>query len=110
MAKRTAYKTRKAKEDLADIAVWYGQESVELELHFLQAMEDAFRGLLDSPQKGAPRTFDHPAFRNVRMGPVPAFPRVLIFYRTYMGGIEVIRVLHAARDIATLFSKKNEVD
>jgi toxin ParE1/3/4 len=110
VAKRRVHKTRKAKENLAEIAAWYGQESLDLELHFLQAMEEAFRGLLESSRKGAPRTFDHPALKNVRMWPVPSFPRVLIFYHSFSGGIEVIRVLHAARDIAALFSDKHKVD
>jgi plasmid stabilization system protein ParE len=110
VAQKRAHKTRKAVEDLAEIAAWYGRESIDLELRFFQAMEDAFQGLVVSPRKGTPRTFDHPALRDIRMWPVPAFPRVLIFCRTFAGRIEVIRVLRVARDIATLLSKEGEID
>lgn len=33
------------------------------------------------------------------MWPVPDFPRVLIFYAETPDGIDVVRVLHASRDI-----------
>lgn len=110
MAQKRAHKTRKAKNDLSEIAAWYGRDSVELELRFLTAAEDAFRNLLHMPRRGALREFFHPALKGVRMWPIPTFPQVLIFYRPIASGIEVIRVLHIARDIAGLFSKEGEVD
>ncbi|MGH9438287.1 MAG: type II toxin-antitoxin system RelE/ParE family toxin, partial [Terriglobia bacterium] len=35
--------------------------------------------------------------------PVKDFPKYLIFYRPIRDGIEVVRVIHGARDIPALF-------
>jgi toxin ParE1/3/4 len=39
----------------------------------------------------------------MRVWPVKGFENHLIFFRPIDGGIEVIRVLHAARDIESVF-------
>ena len=41
----------------------------------------------------------HPRFAGLRVWRIQGFPNHLIFYRPIDGGIEVVRVLHAARDI-----------
>ena len=42
---------------------------------------------------------DHPRLQGVRRFRVAGFPNHLIFYREIEGGIEVVRVLHGARDL-----------
>ena len=44
---------------------------------------------------------------DVRMWRVTGFPSHLIFYRQTEGGIEIIRVLHAKRDIDALFGGRS---
>jgi toxin ParE1/3/4 len=39
------------------------------------------------------------------MFPVRDFPSYLVFYRSTESGIEVLRVIHAARDIAAIFDE-----
>jgi toxin ParE1/3/4 len=41
----------------------------------------------------------------MRMFRVKDFPKHLVFYRPIEGGIEVIRVLHASRNLAALFEE-----
>jgi toxin ParE1/3/4 len=41
----------------------------------------------------------------MRWFPVKGFPNYLVFYRPILRGIEVVRVLHGARDIAAQFTE-----
>ena len=52
---------------------------------------------------GSVRRYNDPALVDVRMWRVAGFPNHLIFYRPIGRGIEVLRVLHAKRDIESLF-------
>jgi toxin ParE1/3/4 len=105
VSKKRVSNTNQAKKDLAEIAAFYGEESVELELRFIDAAEEAFEKLLLMPEKGAKREYFHPKLHGLRMWPIPDFPRILIFYRLIDNGVEVVRVLHSARSIAALFLK-----
>jgi toxin ParE1/3/4 len=40
--------------------------------------------------------------QGVRWFPVKGFPKVLVFYRPLNDGVEVLRVLHGAQDLAFL--------
>jgi toxin ParE1/3/4 len=42
----------------------------------------------------------------IRLWRIRGFERYLIFYRPIPDGIEVIRVLHGARDIDTIFERE----
>jgi toxin ParE1/3/4 len=59
------------------------------------------------PELGIVREYDDPALLGVRMWRVTGFPNHLIFYRPIERGIEVVRVLHARRDIESLFGGKS---
>jgi len=82
-------KRPQAIRDLADIAVYLAEASFES----LGAMSEM----------GTAMTYNDPALVDVRMWRVAGFPNHLIFYRAIECGIEVIRVLHAKRDIESLF-------
>lgn len=90
---------------MAEIAEHYGGESLDLELRFIEAAEEAFSKLSAMPEKGAKREYFHPRLKGLRMWPIPDFPKILIFYNQLENGIEVVRVLHSSRDIEALFLK-----
>jgi len=56
------------------------------------------------PQMGAHCHFGNPQLRGVRRLPVTGFEKWLVFYQVSDVGIEVIRVLHGARDIASILN------
>lgn len=58
------------------------------------------------PHLGSPRGNAAPRLHNLRQWPVQDFKSYLIFYRPFASsnGIEVFRVLHAARDAAAHLS------
>ena len=90
---------------IQDIAVYLAEESGtdELALRFIDAAESSFEELAAMPAMGAARQYTDAALAIVRMWRVSGFPNYLIFYRPLGSGIEVIRVLHAKRDIQALF-------
>lgn len=57
------------------------------------------------PELGFLRAYGPRALREVRVWPVPGFPRFLIFYRVTAKTVEVIRVLHSARDVRRVLTQ-----
>jgi len=57
---------------------------------------------LDNPD--AAEWFGDARLHNVRMWPVPKFRRYLVFYRELADVVEIVRVVHGARDLPSLFS------
>lgn len=93
-----------AKRDLSDHFVFLGENaSVAVARHFLHAANVSFQALAKMPELGAQRTFRNPSFSSVRTWPVKGFERYLIFCRPLTDGVEILRVIHAARDIERLF-------
>jgi toxin ParE1/3/4 len=68
-------------------------------LRFYDAAAATFEKLARTPRLGEQRESSDPRLSGLRVWRVEGFPNHLIFYRPIDGGIEVIRVLHAARDI-----------
>ncbi|MCI0461249.1 MAG: type II toxin-antitoxin system RelE/ParE family toxin [Gemmataceae bacterium] len=58
--------------------------------------------LATMPEMGAVRSFGENQLADLRMLPVRGFEKHLVFYRSCGSGIEIVRVLHAARDLAAL--------
>jgi len=89
-----------ALEDLAALSDYLDHEAgLEVAIRFLEAADAAFVRLSEMPQLGATREFSIQRLEGFRMWPIPDFPNHLIFYRPTVAGIEIVRVLHAARDI-----------
>jgi toxin ParE1/3/4 len=71
---------------------------------FFDAAEAAFARLAALPSIGATVPFASTLAQGMRVWRVEGFERYLIFYRAVEHGIEVVRVLHAARDFPMVFS------
>ena len=92
-----------AKRDVARIACFIAEDSLDAAERFLESVEVSFVALARMPHMGATRRFRNPKFAAVRMWPIKGFENYLIFYRPLEPGIEVLRVVHGARDIEALF-------
>jgi ParE toxin of type II toxin-antitoxin system, parDE len=55
---------------------------------------------------GSIRSFNNKELAGLRMLRIPKFEKYLIFYRPMPEGTEIIRVLHAARDISSIFGER----
>ncbi|MBW2734518.1 MAG: type II toxin-antitoxin system RelE/ParE family toxin [Deltaproteobacteria bacterium] len=72
---------------------------------FLGQLRKTLHSLLDNPKQGSPRTLSDATLASMRVWPVQGFRRHLIYYLPAEKGINVIRILHAARDIERLFDE-----
>jgi len=97
-------KTPQAKEDLLELADYIAQHNLEAALRFLEAAEIALGLLAGMPELGTLCRFESPQATGIRVWPIKGFESHLVFYRPTDQGIEVVRVIHGARDIASLFS------
>jgi len=95
-----------ARADLAEEAAFLAGSSPATALRFLDAAEQACGLLAGSPRLGRKVRARSRFLRGVRSRPVPGFGRVLLFYRPVRKGIEVVRVLHGARDLPGLFGEE----
>ena len=56
------------------------------------------------PEMGIVCRFANPQTAGLRMWTIRGFENRVIFYRPVAGGIDVVRVIHASRDIERIFS------
>jgi toxin ParE1/3/4 len=87
-------------DDQADYLV--ARQNLEAGLRFYRAAEETFRLLASQPKMGKLAGYGSRPLAGMRMFPLKQFPRHLVFYRPLKDGIEVVRVLHGARDIESL--------
>jgi len=99
-----------ARFDVIDIAYYIAEDNLEAADRFAEAITAALEQLATLPGLGRVHDFNNPRLKGMRMWPVPGFPRHLIFYRASDEELRVIRVLHSARDVESLFSPQEESD
>lgn len=94
-----------ARRDLVDAYRYYAREAGQAVAdRFLAQAEATFTRLASVPGLGAPFEHDHPALAGVRYVPLSRFKSYVVFYRPIAGGLEVLRVLHGARDIHSILA------
>jgi toxin ParE1/3/4 len=103
---RKAFLHRKAEEDAREIALYIAEDNPEAADAFRVALERIREMLADLPEIGSIRSFNNKELAGLRMLRIPKFEKYLIFYRPVPEGTEIIRVLHAARDIPSLFGER----
>lgn len=88
----------RARADVLEIWVHIAQDSVTATDRWVSQLDEKLQLLLEHPQLGRARSEIQHGLR--------AFPfgDYLIFYAAVVGGIEIIRVLHGARDIRKLLT------
>lgn len=94
--------TPAADRDVEEIATFIGQDNFGAAERFVSAATAAFHSLLELPNIGSRVSADDPRLAGLRRRRVPRFANYLIFYRVTEEAIQIIRVLHGARDIERL--------
>ena len=89
----------RARLDVVELAAYIGQDSVTAANRFLDACEATFEFLAESPQIGAIYPTKNPRLVGVRVFRVKRFPSHLAFYLERHNAIEIVRVVHGARDL-----------
>jgi toxin ParE1/3/4 len=96
--------------DIVELAEFIARRtSLEAADRFVIAVEKTVELLARMPGLGTQWSSDHPRVADLRFFPVTGFPNHLIFYRRFADGIELVRVLHGARDIASLLESEDDV-
>jgi toxin ParE1/3/4 len=89
--------TAEAESDLEQIATYIAGQSVAIALGLVQELREKCESLADAP-RGYPLVPRHEHLRIRR----PPFGNYLIFYRVGSDAIEVVHILHGARDYEPL--------
>jgi toxin ParE1/3/4 len=92
-----------AEQDVEEIVDYISHDSAQAAATFRVALQHVCEMLVDIPEAGSTRTFRNPEMKGVRMLPVRKFDKYLIFYRSTSEGLEIVRVVHGARDLPSLF-------
>jgi toxin ParE1/3/4 len=94
----------RARLDVDEHFLRIGANNPEAALRFLDATEQAFIRIQGEPGVGSPRYAKTPSLRGLRMWPIKGFENYLTFYLEHENVVEVIRVLHGARDLKSILS------
>jgi toxin ParE1/3/4 len=96
-----------ARLDLVDIVYHYIRNgSPATARRFREQADAAFQRLESMPGMGMRYEYDHPALAGLRFFPLSSpFKNYLVFYRPVPDGIEIVRVLHGARDIHSILAE-----
>ena len=89
--------TAEAEADLDQITTYIAERSIEIALNFVQELREKCKSLADAP-RGYPLV---PRLEHLGIRRHP-FGNYLIFYRVGTNAIEVVHVLHGARDYERL--------
>jgi toxin ParE1/3/4 len=95
-----------AEHDLDEQATYLQQDSPRVAIRFLEQAEKTFNALDGMPGMGTPYGSDHPRLLELRCFRVSGFKNHLVFYRPIEDGIEIVRVLHGARDIRSILERE----
>ncbi|MEA5566780.1 type II toxin-antitoxin system RelE/ParE family toxin [Anabaena sp. UHCC 0399] len=88
-----------------DLASYIAQDNLDISDRFLIAAEATFKQLAITPVIGKKCQFTHPGLADIRQISIKAFTKYLIFYRITESEVDILRVIHGARDIDSIFDE-----
>lgn len=94
-----------AESDVVAHARYLEERSPLAASRFLDAFDAALALIGHSPGIGGRCRFQNPLFEGIRAWPIGGFKSHLIFYRLLADEIEVVRVVHGARDLGLVFGE-----
>jgi toxin ParE1/3/4 len=106
---RAVVKKPSALADLCEAAVYLDEQTTGLGDCFLDASETAFEQLTETPGLGRLREFGSPTLKGLRSWRIRGFDNWLVFYRVADETVEIVRVLHGARDLDAAFDQDGDV-
>jgi toxin ParE1/3/4 len=111
MSARSVIRRPRAKADLIEHFAFIARDKLEPAERFLRVVEATFEVLARMPGIGRLWESANPRLSDVRVYPLPRrFRNYLVFYRTTRDGIEILRVIHGARDLGAAMQESDEDD
>jgi toxin ParE1/3/4 len=102
MSRRVRVRPR-AEADIKEQFQYFARISTELAVRFSTQIDMTFKSILASPDVGIRFSSVHDATTDLRISKVQKFSNHLVICRGSDTGVEVVRVLHRARNIEGLF-------
>jgi len=103
VTRRFIFRRPAARWDIREAAHTIAERNPRAAIRFTRAVRATEEILLAAPGIGTRRDYGNPAFTGMRWHSVRGFRKYLVFYIPRTDGIEVVRVLHGARDLEALF-------
>ncbi len=88
--------------DLLEYCGFLAMDSLEAALRFIDAAEGTFVFVAKNPEIGSLCGFKSIQAMRVRSWPIKGFEKCLMFYEVLPDGVDVIRVLHGARNLVSI--------
>lgn len=89
--------------DILEQADWYEEQADrELSKRWERAVGATLLRIAKNPRSGALCKFETEELGKVRRAFVAGFPKHLVFYQLHENELEVLRVIHGARDLESL--------
>lgn len=92
-----------AVDDLEEIVNYIAQDNVVAADEVRRDILDTAESLGEQPGLGIRPRFSAPRFADTRFLPSLQYPTYLLFYRELSEEVEVLRILHGARNLPPLF-------
>lgn len=100
-----------ARRDLVEIYRYHAREAgLGVADRFYAEAQATLARLAKMPGMGTVYENAHPSLAGLRYFPLSRFRSYLVFYRTLDDGIEVVRVLHGARDLEGILADDPGID
>jgi plasmid stabilization system protein ParE len=97
----------KVRDDLQEIWHFIAKDNEAAATEVVRAAYTTFEQLAKNPGQGRPRTFGPRKLVDVRLYPVVRYSNYRVVYRETPGGkIEVLAVVHTARNLAALLRRR----
>ena len=93
-------------EDLNDHYARINRDEPYAAERFKRQARHDFELLASMPEMGPRHHMKHPRLQGVRFWPIKGFTNFLIFYFPIENGIEVMRVLHGARELTAALANE----
>jgi len=106
---RRLYWTTAAHRDLVELADYLGADDSSTAIRFLDHAEATSHMLVEADGLGSLCDFTDSRTQGMRVWSVRGFRNHLMFYRPFESGIQIVRVLHAARDLENIFGLPTDI-
>lgn len=97
-----------AEKDVDDLALFIAKNSHAQAMRFYDAINSTYEMILEAPGRWAVYGFTNSRLKDICKRSVLEFPKHLVFYRIDADMVEIVRVLHGARDLAAVFAEMME--
>jgi toxin ParE1/3/4 len=102
---RRLVQRRAAEQDVAEQLAYIALDRPAVAHRYAIALAGAYERIRRMPEIGVLRAYGPRGLRAIRVWPVPGFQRFLVFYRVTPRTVEIVRVLHSARDIPRVLKR-----